>query len=268
MRQHWHQWVQPDSADETAWELFHENSKMDRFTHPMDDPGAIAWMQQVSQTLSYDQLPAVPLPQTSEPLTMALGEAIAARRTPQRLSRDTISLESLTTILHSAYGVTQSAAQSRARRPLRSVPSAGALFPLEIFFHTRSVTDLEPGLYHYNPIRHELRRLRQGDQAAKIASALMQKQLAVEASLILMIGAMLERSVGKYGDRGYRFALLEAGHVAQNINLAACALGLASIDLGGYQDRLLDRLLGFDGLLQSVLYAVAVGGIVEDPEGL
>jgi SagB-type dehydrogenase family enzyme len=79
------------------------------------------------------------------------------------------------------------------------------------------------------------------------------------SSLIILITAVFERSTIKYGDRGYRFALLEAGHVAQNINLVANALGLGSINLGGYFDRRADDFLGIDGLTHSTIYMAGIG---------
>jgi SagB-type dehydrogenase family enzyme len=77
--------------------------------------------------------------------------------------------------------------------------------------------------------------------------------------MMLFITAQFERSLFKYRDRGYRFILLEAGHVAQNMNLAATALGLGSVDIGGYFDRQADELLGLDGLTHSTIYMVGIG---------
>ena len=72
--------------------------------------------------------------------------------------------------------------------------------------------------------------------------------------------AMFERTVFKYGDRGYRFTFLEAGHVAQNMSLVATALGLGCVNIGGFYDREIDEFLGIDGLTHSTLYMLAIGG--------
>ena len=77
--------------------------------------------------------------------------------------------------------------------------------------------------------------------------------------MIVFITAVFERSVFKYGDRGYRFVLLEAGHVAQNINLAVTALGLGCVNIGGFFDRDIDEFLGIDGLTHSSVYLMAIG---------
>jgi SagB-type dehydrogenase family enzyme len=250
--------------EEPVWELFHENTKLDAGSALPGHEQSAAWMERVSGSLAYDHHPAVPLPEPA-PLDMPLGRAVTGRATAESLTRRTLTLAELTALLECAYGVNRDAESTRARKPLRTVPSAGALYPLELFFHTRATEGLEPGLYHYNPLRRELRQVRAGDHTARLASALLQKQLAVDCSLLIVVCGLFERMVGKYGDRGYRFVLLEAGHVAQNLNLAACGLGLGSIDVGGFFDRRLDSLLGLDGLLQSTLYVVAVGGLA-DPE--
>ena len=106
------------------------------------------------------------------------------------------------------------------------------------------VEGLEPGLYHYNSARHELRFLRYGDESRAISEGLVQSSLALDTSLIFFITGIFSRSTFKYGDRGYRFTLIEAGHVAQNLNLAATALGLGCTNIGGFFDRQIDEHLG------------------------
>ncbi|MGZ3459113.1 MAG: SagB/ThcOx family dehydrogenase, partial [Archangium sp.] len=161
---------------------------------------------------------------------------------------------------HSAYGVTHDLRELGFPRRFRTVPSGGALYPLELFFYSDRVEGLEPGIYHYNPIANQLRVIAPGDKRQPLGEALVQPEIAAEASLFIFITAMFERSTFKYGDRGYRFVLLEAGHVAQNVNLVAAALELGCLNLGGYFDRRVDALLGLDGLLHSTIYMAAIGG--------
>jgi SagB-type dehydrogenase family enzyme len=146
-------------------------------------------------------------------------------------------------------------------RASRAVPSGGALYPLEIFFFSKAIEGFDAGLYHYNPGQNILRRLRDGDLSPEISRCLVdfQSNLATDASLMVFVTALFERSTFKYGARGYRFALLEAGHLAQNLNLIAGALGLGSINIGGYYDRRVDEVLGLDGLLHSTLYMIGIG---------
>jgi SagB-type dehydrogenase family enzyme len=106
-----------------------------------------------------------------------------------------------------------------------------------------------------------LRRLQEGNLSRQIADGLVgfQSNLAFDTSLILFLTAVFERSTFKYGARGYRFVLLEAGHVAQNINLVATALGMGCVNLGGYYDRRIDDLLNLDGVTHSTVYMIALG---------
>jgi SagB-type dehydrogenase family enzyme len=86
-----------------------------------------------------------------------------------------------------------------------------------------------------------------------------------DASIVIFVTAIFERSTFKYGERGYRFVLLEAGHVAQNVSLAATGLGLGAINIGGYFDRDMDRVLGLDGVRHSTVYLVAIGRLLDGP---
>jgi SagB-type dehydrogenase family enzyme len=89
---------------------------------------------------------------------------------------------------------------------------------------------------------------------------LVQPELAQGASLIIFLTAIFERSIFKYKERGYRYILLEAGHVAQNLNLVANAFGLGCVNIGGYFDREIDDLLDLDGVTHSTIYMIAIGG--------
>jgi SagB-type dehydrogenase family enzyme len=259
----WRDMVMGKNQSEAAWELFHENSKVGTFDVTMTEAQARISSRQAGDTLPYTQFPRIALPEDLEPIDVPLSHAIAARSTPAAMTRERLSMPELAALLYCAYGVSRDGEQSGDGRSRRTVPSAGATYPLEIFFHSVAVDELPPGLYHYNPIDNELRRIRAGDQTAQIASALIDKELAVKSSLIVFIAAMFERTISRYGDRGYRLVLLEAGHLAQNLILAATGLGLGCCPIGNYHDRKIDRLLGFDGLLQSTVYMAAVGMAAE-----
>jgi SagB-type dehydrogenase family enzyme len=240
--------------------LFHENSKTSELD--MLATGQLSASKGTpSVPLGFHEYPSVPLPEALTLLELPVGHAIQFRFTPRELERVTIPLQDLSTILYCAYGISRDSSETEWQRPLHTVPSAGAAYPLELFFYTRSIDGLPPGLYYYSPVEHHVVRLREGDQTAKIASVLVNKTHSVSASIILFVGAMLQKSIEKYGDRGYRFALLEAGHLGQNVSLCCTALSLGCIHIGGYFDNKLDDWLGFDGLFQSVVYVIAIGGI-------
>jgi len=168
-------------------------------------------------------------------------------------------MEQLASVLYHAYGVTRTNEGTVFPRPFRTVPSAGALYPLELFFHTVHTEGLNPGLYHYNASQHNVCLLRRADETQRIANALVQPAIARGASVVLFITAMFERTLFKYADRGYRFVMLEAGHVAQNVNLCTSALSLGCVNVGGFRDREIDGFLELDGVMHSTIYLIAIG---------
>jgi SagB-type dehydrogenase family enzyme len=197
--------------------------------------------------------PQTALPE-SHPLTSPLAAILGARRSRRDLDGYTLSLQGLGSILHAAYGVTHSGPQA-----LRSVPSGGALYPLELYVAARAVSDLPVGLYHYDPLRHVLERLARGDLDDRLRPAMVYPEL-LDAAALVVVTAVFWRTRFKYGLRGYRFALLEAGHVMQNALLACTALSIPAVPVGGFYDRLLEAVLGIDGVNESAVYGVALGG--------
>lgn len=260
MRQElWREIVVPTGNEDRIWELFHENSKLSKHVVPPSPEHVRAKMKELVESLDFAGYPVVALPNGLAPLKMSLSEAISTRASALNINRCEVSLEDVATLLHSAYGVNRDNKNSAFPRPFRVVPSAGALYPLEVFFHASHVQDLRPGVYHYNPTKNHLRLLRDGDHAATLAPMLAQPEIARGASLIIFITALFERSIFKYGDRGYRFVYLEAGHMAQNINLVSNGLGLGCMNIGGFFDRQIDDFLTLDGVTHSVIYMVALG---------
>lgn len=255
----WREILLPPGSEDLLWEIFHENSKVGRHTQTPSSADVREQMSALHESLPYDGYPAVQLPRSLTPLKRPLAETIATRISALSLTPCLLSLKNLATLLHYAYGITRDNADTTIPRPFRVVPSGGALYPLEIYFHSAHIDALEPGIYHFNPLRTNLRRLRPGNASTELAQAVLQPDVVQGASLVIFITAIFERSIFKYGDRGYRFILLEAGHVAQNINLVANALGLASRNLGGFYDREMDDLLGIDGVTHSTIYLTAIG---------
>jgi SagB-type dehydrogenase family enzyme len=188
------------------------------------------------------------------PLPEQLDETFRTRRSTRAYGDAAISLDELATLLRAAYGVTG----TLAGQQLRSAPSGGALYPLELYVVAAAVAGLEPALYHYDPLRDVLERIR-GVRRRELAGLTPYDELVVPSAAVVAISAVFWRSRFKYGPRAYRFALLEAGHVAQNYLLAATALGLSACPVGGFFDRDVDALLGIDGLYEASLYLLPVG---------
>ncbi len=255
-------WIDPPIVagdPDLAWETLHENSKTSMFELPPSDQEVLARMASLDEALSYTGYPIVELPRELAPLDGALGHALLSRTTSRELHRHPLGLRDIATILHMAYGITRDERAAGYPRQFRTVPSGGAMYPLEIYCHVAPGSEVPAGLYHFNPVDHHLRHLRQSDMSETIADAMVQKEYAHTASLLIFVTAAFDRTIFKYGDRGYRFVFLEAGHVGQNVNLTAAALGLGSINLGGYYDRQIDAMLDLDGVTHSIVYMIAVG---------
>lgn len=263
----WSQLRLAQRGPDCVWELFHENSKTSRYQGFLPSEQIRAKMRQLSESLAYDCLPHIPLPDEIIEPRLSLTEAMLGRETARAMMPERISLPMVATILRCAYGVNRDNADTIFPRPFRTVPSGGALYPLEIYLHTAHVDGLEAGLYHYSPAANRLALLRRGDLSRQICQALVQSNLVLDSSVLVMITALFERSTFKYGNRGYRFTLLEAGHVAQNVNLICHGLGLGATNIGGYFDRQIDEVLGIDGLSHSAIYLLGIGRPAEAHAG-
>jgi SagB-type dehydrogenase family enzyme len=202
---------------------------------------------------THDHRPGADLP-APRALRGRLGGVIASRRSERPDAVRPLQLRDLATVLAASY-----AASPRGRDLRRPVPSAGALYPLEVYVVAPAVTGVEPGTYHYDPFRHRLARL--GPFGfANLRESLVDQSLADVTAALLVVTGVFWRSRVKYGPRGYRFALLEAGHVVQNALLAATDLGLPVLPVGGFHDAATDRIVGADGLDEASLYAVLLSG--------
>jgi SagB-type dehydrogenase family enzyme len=211
--------------------------------------------------------PCHPLP-SPLPLNMALHDAFGQRRSVREFSGNALGLDALATLLQAAGGVTAHASTEltdggTCSLPLRSAPSGGGLFPIDLHVVARNVPGLDQGLYRFLNERGMLVRSR--NQAVDAANAFFG---ALPGALIdlqrvaaaVVLAARPWRSKRKYGARGLRFTLMEAGYVSQNLHLAATALGLPSCDFGGYYDDEVDAVFDFDGAHETALHVILIGG--------
>lgn len=252
-------YLQSEGRD-IVWELFHENSKTSRaephvyFGHHPSDATVVRMMRGLRDVKPYVDRDKVPLPPEA-PSSAGLDEVLLGRVSARGFGPGPIDAADLGGVLRRMQSVTRDNEDTDFPRPFRSAPSGGALYPLELYVWARSVEGLPPGLYHYDPYHHELDDL----GPVELESAFVQQPLVGSAAAGILICPVFFRSVFKYGERGYRFVLLEAGHVAQNALLACAGRGLAAVPVGGYFDRDLDRAVGLDGLHESVVYVVLLG---------
>jgi SagB-type dehydrogenase family enzyme len=186
-------------------------------------------------------------------LPIDLRDTVHRRRSRLPDEAAPVSIEQLGQLFGLACGARPD--DSRAR----VVPSAGSLHPLEVILVCSEVDGLSDGAYLYDSIEHRLRAV-PGLSPFEFWSRARIRGPERAPSVVAVIAATFARSRAKYGLRGYRFALLEAGHVGQAIVLTATAMGLSSLPLGGFVDTEVDRMLGLDGVDRSVLYLVCVSG--------
>lgn len=250
-----------EQGGDVVWETFHENSKTSRaephvyFDRYPSDRAVVEMMQGMRDVKPYLDRSAVALPEVLPPAERPLDDVLLTRRSARTFGDGAVPAATLGKVLRCAYGVTEDNADTDYPRPFRAVPSGGALYPLELYVWARAVEDLPAGLYHYDPADHQLDELGQVD----ILGAFVQQELVAAAAAVVLVSAVFFRSVFKYGERGYRFVLLEAGHLVQNAILTAVGSGLAGVPVGGYFDREIDRALGLDGLNESVVYGFLIG---------
>jgi SagB-type dehydrogenase family enzyme len=184
----------------------------------------------------------VALPEPAE-LSLPLGEALERRASCRRFSGEALSLDVLSALLGAAYGAGAEVDVEGLRYPSRPVPSAGATYPLELHLLARAIADLRPGSYRYAPEEHALVAAGPGARFEALAEIFLEQPYLMPASAVVVITGVLHRTTERYGDRGYRYVLFEAGHAAQNLTLAATALGIGALNLGGFLDDALTAVL-------------------------
>lgn len=186
-----------------------------------------------------------------QPLTrgkVSVEEAISQRRSQRSFRDKDLSLDDISQLLWAGQGITE----KKDGSGLRSAPSAGALYPMEIYVLTKN------GLYHYLPESHALESIGERDLRNELARASWGQSFVAEAALDIVICAVYQRVTSRYGERGRRYTDIEAGHIAQNIHLQAVALGLGSVPIGAFSDSQVKNILNL--LKDEVpLYIIPVG---------
>lgn len=202
------------------------------------DP-VVSWVDEYHHDLGG----GIPLPEPPREARIDVFSAIRERRSRRSYSGDPLSLIEVATLLYYTVGVTGRAWWGG---PRRVYPSAGALQPVEAYLVATRVEELEPGAYHYNPGRHALEPLRQGDYSRFLYEASLGQDHVAEASAVVVLTIVYSRTASKYGYRAYRYALLDAGFAGENLYLAVEAMGLATVAVGAFYDEKICWLLRLD----------------------
>ena len=249
-----------------AWplsRLYHENSKL-------TERRALALREQIELFSDAESGPpggpgvypsrkTVELPRVRRRLLgPRLDDTLRSRRSPRGpFEGAPVRLVDLAALLDLSVGVTAPAAGGAAA--LRAYPSAGGLYPLEVYLVAVACPPLEAGLYHHDTNRRALAFLAPCPPVADLKRLVFADDLWPTAAAALVFTAVLDRTQAKYGERGYRFALLEAGHAAQNVLLAATSLGLSAAPIGGFCEDALGAALGLDAHTETPVYVVLLG---------
>ncbi len=178
----------------------------------------------------------ISLPRPNLDGVTSLEAAISQRRSVRRYARRPLSLEDVSQLLWAAQGVT-------SRDDKRAAPSAGALYPLDVYLVAGAVDSLSAGLYRYRPMRHELIRVESGDLRRPLAAAALGQSWVRTAAAVIVIVGVYSRTERKYGSRAVRYTHIEVGHVAQNVYLQAEARQLGTVFVGAFDDAAVEKVL-------------------------
>ncbi|MDG6257148.1 MAG: SagB/ThcOx family dehydrogenase [Methanomicrobiaceae archaeon] len=183
----------------------------------------------------------------------AVEEALFGRRSVRNFSERSLTLQELGQLLWACQGITDP-------RGYRTAPSAGALYPLEVYAVASSVDGLHPGVYRYVPEGHELHRIIDGDVSSALYIAALSQTAVGDAPASIVICAVPDRTTAKYGDRGVHYVYMEAGHAAQNIYLQAFSLDLGTVSIAAFDDARVQQILNLSPG-EVPLYIMPVGGV-------
>ncbi|RCV65693.1 Nitroreductase [Methanophagales archaeon] len=177
--------------------------------------------------------------------------ALSQRRSIRTYSGDALTIEEVSQLLWAAQGIT-------APWGGRTAPSAGALYPIELYLVVGDVEGVNKGVYRYRPEEHDLEKVTDGDIRAELADAALGQECVRDGAIAIVFTAVYERTTGKYGERGIRYAHMEAGHAAQNVYLQAVSLDLGTVAIGAFNDTKVAKIVNL-GERENPLCIMPVG---------
>jgi SagB-type dehydrogenase family enzyme len=193
----------------------------------------------------------IKLPNPQYESTSSVESALLKRRSVRRYLKKPLSTAEISQLLWAAQGITH-------LRGFRTAPSAGALYPLEIYIVAGNVNNLTDGVYKYKPIQHELIMIEKGDKRKELCDAALSQRSIKDAPAVLVFCAVYQRTTIKYGQRGIRYIYMEIGHSAQNVCLQAVSLSLGTVTIGAFNDKEVKKMVHCD-TDEHPLYIMPVG---------
>jgi SagB-type dehydrogenase family enzyme len=203
------------------------------------------------KTMTENKSETVKLPEPVHKSDVSVEEALLKRRSVRSFRDSPLKLAELSQLLWAAQGITNP-------RGFRTAPSAGALYPLEIYVVAGNVDELPDGVYNYRPYKHELARVVKDDRRSELSNASLGQTSIRNAPAVIVFSAVFERTTMKYGNRGIQYVYIETGHSAQNVFLQAVSLDLGTVVIGAFHDDAVKKVLKMSESEQP-LYIMPVG---------
>lgn len=224
----------------------------------IDVLGTVAnWGTQPPLYKTYPNAPRIVLPKPDLAGGLPTEDAINRRRSTRAYSPTPMTQTELSRLLFLMGGINS----ERWGYRLRTAPSSGALYPIEAYPVVHNIEGLSPGVYHYGVQDHTLAQLRAADLRSVVVQHGLGQEFLGQCSAVIFLTIILQRMRFKYQDRSYRYGLIEAGHLGQNLYLAATSMGLGACAIGAFMDDAINEMLGVDGVEEAAVYMLAVGKV-------
>ena len=193
----------------------------------------------------------ISLPQPRQDSEVSIEQSLVKRRSIRSYSGEPLNLAEISQLLWAAQGITDP-------RGYRTAPSAGALYPLEVYLLAGDVEGLEAGIYRYLPEKHELNLMVGSDYRDELSDAALKQKSVADGAVSIVFTAIYERTTVKYGERGVQYVHIELGHATQNLCLQAAAMDLGAVTIGAFTDERVAEILALPDE-EKPLYIIPVG---------
>ena len=215
--------------------------------------------QVVERPEDFSRKGAITLPEPRETSAVSVEACMKERRSVRSYTAAPLSLANVSQLLWAAYGVSYPLQRAGLRGGLKTAPSAGALYPLEIYLVVGNVTGLSPGVYYYLCDSHKIVMIKPGDTRDALCRAAYGQTMVRKAPVSIVYSAVFSRTTNRYGQRGRdRYVCMDLGHSAQNVYLQAHALGLGTCAVGAFNDQQVHQVVGMSRA-EDALYIMPIG---------
>jgi len=210
---------------------------------------------QVDTFKQYPDAEKVELPRTWRLKEARITPLLQNRRSLRKYDQEPVELEDLAFMLWASQGITAKS----GNYSFRTAPSGGALYPVETYICVNRIADLDPGIYHFDVTNFSLNSLSDRESGEAVATACLNQKFMANSAVVFLWSAVIRRCMSKYGNRGMRYIFLDAGHICQNLLVAAEATGCGGCPVAAFYDEEVNALLGLNAEEETIIYAASVG---------